>query len=347
MTNKQIQKGGDQSVNVQGNTVTVGLSYTEARQVAIDVFEANFYRLEKVAADTARIRADKLVDDYLSALKNADAADDVLGELENPDMQYALYTAEREYARSGDAHLGELLVSLLVERTKTPDRKLLQIVLNEAIGSASKLTVDQLDILSLVFVLRYTRNMGLRTAEQFLAHLDRLVIPFIDTPTGRQSAYQHLEYAGCASIDVTEVQLQTIFLKTYPGLFCSGFVTPMVTSLFGGVEPPPGLLINSFHDPRRLQVAAVDDDGIRAIGARLGLTDEVVGRLIQLQNGALLTDEAVRQFVIEARPATSKLFSLWGDSLMKHLKLTSVGIAIGHANIQRRVGQVFDLNIWI
>jgi hypothetical protein len=347
VADKRLQKSGHSSLNVQGEQVTLGLSFADARQVALDVFDANFYRLERVARDTAHRRADELVDKYLKSLQQTSSVADPLAELQNPDMQYVLYSAQREYARSGDADLGELLVSLLVERTKMSERSLLQIVLNEAVGAVSKLTIDQLDILSLVFVLRYSRRKHLSTANDFLQYLDETVLPFLDTPSIKQSAYQHLEFAGCASIDMGHVNLERLFLGNYPGLFCGGFLRPMINSLFGEAGPPSGLLIPSFHQPERYQVAAIDEPGIRELANQMGLRDQVTESLVHMQKQALLSEQEVRDFVVRSRPAAAKLFSLWSESAMQHLKLTSVGIAIGHANMERRVGIRFDLTIWI
>jgi hypothetical protein len=41
------------------------------------------------------------------------------------------------------------------------------------------------------------------------------------------------------------------------------------------------------------------------------------------------------------------VFDTWSDSQMKNFTLTSVGIAIGHANIKRLVGEFANLSIWI
>jgi hypothetical protein len=43
----------------------------------------------------------------------------------------------------------------------------------------------------------------------------------------------------------------------------------------------------------------------------------------------------------------SGLFETWSGSLMKNFTLTSVGIAIGHANIKRLIGEFANLSIWI
>ena len=47
------------------------------------------------------------------------------------------------------------------------------------------------------------------------------------------------------------------------------------------------------------------------------------------------------------RPYMSGVFETWSESAMKNLTLTSVGIAIGHANIKRLVGEFSNLSIWI
>ncbi|WP_376778330.1 LPO_1073/Vpar_1526 family protein [Stutzerimonas nitrititolerans] len=41
------------------------------------------------------------------------------------------------------------------------------------------------------------------------------------------------------------------------------------------------------------------------------------------------------------------VFDTWSDSPMKSFTMTSVGMAIGHANIKRLVGEFASLSIWI
>jgi hypothetical protein len=41
------------------------------------------------------------------------------------------------------------------------------------------------------------------------------------------------------------------------------------------------------------------------------------------------------------------LFDIWNNSEMKHMTLTSVGIAIAQANFRRKTGKTIDLSIWI
>mgnify|MGYP000117896027 CR=1 FL=1 len=70
--NKQVQKGGANSTNIQVEELSVvqGLTYPEVRQVAIDVFKANFYDLAGEAKAIASDRAEKVTEDFLKKYDN-------------------------------------------------------------------------------------------------------------------------------------------------------------------------------------------------------------------------------------------------------------------------------------
>ena len=60
-----------------------------------------------------------------------------------------------------------------------------------------------------------------------------------------------------------------------------------------------------------------------------------------------MNDNEIKDKCIAIRPYLADLFDIWSESAMKNFTLTSVGIAIGHANIKRLVGEFADLSIWI
>ena len=129
MLKDQNQESGDNSTNLQGKTIIInqGLSYADAKEIALDVFKSNFLELSAKAAETAKRRAEELVDNFLNELKQR--APESLNKMEDPGMQYAIFTAQKEYAKTGDKDLSKLLVDILVDRSKQEDRDLKQIVL--------------------------------------------------------------------------------------------------------------------------------------------------------------------------------------------------------------------------
>ena len=131
-------------------------------------------------------------------------------------MQYAIFTAQREYARSGDKQLGDILVDILVDRSKEDGRSILQIVLNESLEVAPKLTSDQLATLSVAFTLKYSRFTRMTSLSVMKEYIEQHIAPFIADLTTKNSCYQHLEYAGCASISLGSAQIENIFLETSP-----------------------------------------------------------------------------------------------------------------------------------
>src|SRR5215213_7058317 len=124
------QEGGEGSANYQAENMTInnGLNYSEVRQIAIDVFNDNFPELSRKAAREAAERAEYLIDRLLTELKQR--APGAINTMQDPGMQHALFTAQVEYAKSGDKDLGEVLVDILVDRAAVPERSLTQIVLD-------------------------------------------------------------------------------------------------------------------------------------------------------------------------------------------------------------------------
>ena len=55
----QKQEGGDSSTNLQGKNITInqGISYADAKAIALEVYKAKFLHLSQEAADLARARA--------------------------------------------------------------------------------------------------------------------------------------------------------------------------------------------------------------------------------------------------------------------------------------------------
>lgn len=346
MGDRQSQESGDASLNVQaGGNVTVGLSYEDTRQVAMDVFEANFLKLKDEAFAVARERAERFVESFLT--KAAEEGQEEIPEAKNPDFQYAVFSAQREYARSGDEDLGKLLVQLLVDRTKTPERNLTQIVLNESLSVAPKLTQDQLDALSLIFLLRYTKHNGLLSLDGLRWYIGRYVLPFVPEASRKDSAYQHLEFAGCGTASIGELQAEGAFVNSYPGLFCKGFTEAEAQTVHLAPSARTVLITNCLHDNSLLQVSAIDDTSIQSLCAQAGVEPEKTEKLKQLQNSKLMSPAEIKTFLVNAWTQMSDLFDLWSNTPMKNMTLTSVGIAVAHANIQRRIGERFDLSIWL
>lgn len=345
--NKQIQKAGDRSTNIQTGDVhiTQGISYAEAHQIALDVFRANFLSLSDRAAEIVLARVEEITDKFLEKLKEQNEKG--IADAEDPDFQYALFTVQKEYARTGDKALGDLLVDILVDRTKHETRTILQIVLNESLSVAPKLTNDQLAALSLLFIFKYTINHGIASLKNFGEYLDRHVAPFAGLLSKNNSCYWHLSYAGCGSISIGSVNIIKVLKERYPGLFSKGFTEKDLQNNNIILPIESILFIMCLHDHSKLQINALNNQIVRDQAAKLNLDPGEIDKLIGVNNSFLMSDAEIKDYIEQLRPYMKSIFDVWDNSYIKNVDLTIVGIAIGHANIKRLVGEFTDLSIWI
>lgn len=333
-----IQAGGSVTV------VNVGVTSSEARQIALDVAKATFYELTGTAKETASIRVEEITDQVIKKLEKDFPAG--LQKAKDPDFQYALYTVQKEYARNGDKELGDLLVDLLVDRSKQDQRDILQIVLNESLSTAPKLTDSQLAALAVIFLFKYTQNDGVGNNQLLGEYLDKYVFQFIHKLSKNRAGYQHLEFAGCGSILVGST-LEEAIGKSYQGLFVKGFDQSEIANRAISVGLDPRLFIPCLNDQSKLQVKGLNRDGLEKYLETSGVPQEDRAKILGLFDIGKMSPPEIKDKVIIIRPYMAQLFDVWNDSEMQSFNLTSVGMAIGHANIKRFIGEFASLAIWI
>ncbi len=105
------------------------------------------------------------------------------------------------------------------------------------------------------------------------------------------------------------------------------------------------LLIESFHDSRRWQLQPVMKEAFDRLAKTVGVIESTP--LWGLQSANVMQPHEVRAFVEDLHPSVKHVFSFWHDTPAKSTSLTSVGVAIAHANVRRKTGERFDLSYWI
>jgi hypothetical protein len=349
MLNKgQEQKAVDGSAAYQAGrdiTITNGLSYSEVKQIALDIFNLNFYKLAEIAGNEARRRAEEITDKFLLKLQRENPSG--FNKADDPDFQYALLTVQKEYARNGDQELGDLLINLLVDRSKQQQRDILQIVLNESLATAPKLTNDQLAALSTIFLLRYTETNGISTHQSLGNHFDMYLAPFASKLVKNTSCYQHLAYSGSGAMDFGSASLVAILCDRFQGHFQNGFDQEEILAREISIGNDPRFFMNCLNNSSKLQVNAINRKSLDNEFEKHSISSEDRLKIIDLFEIGKMNEVEMRDTCVSIRPYMSNLFETWSESLMGQFSLTSVGIAIGHANIKRLVGNFSDLSIWI
>lgn len=337
-----VQAGNDANVKVIHN---YGVSYSEVRQIALDIYKANFYELAGAAKETARARAEEITEEFLKKLQEENPEGFL--KAEEPDFQHGLLTIQKEYARTGDKELGDLLVDLLVDRSKQDKRNILQIVLNESLSIAPKLTDEQFSALSIIFLFKYTRDNRIGNHKDLGEYFDKHIFPFIGSLVTSSSCYQHLEFTGCGSIQMGEISLVEQISYVYQGQFMKGFDVSEIEAREITIGLDKRFFIYCLNDSSRIQVNA---NSIEILENKLDIAQVIPEdrvKILELFNIGKMSNDEIRQLCINLRPYMKNVFEVWSDSSMKSFTLTSVGIAIAHANVKRLIGNFADLSIWI
>ena len=342
------QKAGDHSTNIQAHQITIaqGPTLSEVKEIALEVFKTNFYSLAGDAADIARGRAEEITDKFLHELTQQN--EEGFRQAKDPDFQYALFTVQKEYARTGDKELGDLLVDLLVDRTKQGQRSILQIVLNESLNVAPKLTADQLAMLSVVFIIKHTKNQNLYSLQALSDFLDKFLQPFVGQLTKNAVSARHLEFCGCAAVPpLIGFNIAPHFLQLYPGLFSRGFEPEELVKRTIALPSDSDMFIRCLHNANKMQLNATDETVIRTKATERKVSEPDIEKLIALNKEFLMPHTEVKEYLIRTMPYMETLFDVWEGSLLQQVTLTSVGMAIGHANVKKNVGGFTDLSIWV
>lgn len=350
MLNKnQNQDVGNSATAIQaGGSVTlinVGVTSTEARAIALDVARATFYELTGAAKETATIRVEEITDQVIKKLEK----DFPIGlqKAKDPDFQYALFTVQKEYARNGDKDLGDLLVDLLVDRSKQDQRDILQIVLNESLATAPKLTGAHLSALAVIFLFKYTQHFMVGNHQKFGEYLDKHLFPFISKLSKNHAGYQHLEFSGCGSIGLSINSLESILGTVYQGQFLKGFDQAEIANRAISIGMDPRFFVPCLNDPSKLQVNANSKENLVKYLDAEEVSTEDRAKILELFDLGKMSEPEIKEKLIAIRPYMAEVFEIWTNSPMRTFTLTSVGMAIGHANIKRLVGEFASLALWI
>ena len=345
----QTQKVTDGSTAIQAaGNISIsqnGMSYMEVREIALDVFRANFFQLVGPAMETAKARAEEITEDFLRKLQSENPTG--LEKGQNPDFQHALFTVQKEYARTGDKDLGDLLVDLLVDRSKQDKRDILQIVLNESLKTAPKLTSEQCAALSLIFLFKYTAPTRFTGYYPLANFLNTYVGLFHNQMTITEPGYQHLEFAGCGRTQLNYISLEGVLETNYQGFFLKGFDSAEVANRGVSVDAYLKFFGPCLNDILKTQVLATNKKSLEAALDAAKVSVEDRAQILELFDFGKFSAPEIKSKCLEVCPFMEKVFEVWNTSPMNSFTLTSVGMAIGHANIKRLLGEFASLEIWI
>lgn len=348
----QSQDASDGSLAIQSardTNITVGMSAEDMQRI-METLSQQLPTYAAVAREVVDARLADFKDEVLKKFADQEKAD--AGAFADPDFQYVFTRAQHAYARSGDAVTRDTVVDLIAKRSKEGTRSRLSLTLNDAVEKAAVLTKNEFAELSLVYLIRYTRHLGINSLEAFGEYCRTQMLPLLADISRESASYQYLQAHSCGSIEITSITLPDAFRENYAGVLTIGCA---VEDLQGALAEEKRaafaastLVIPCLSDPTKVQLAALSRDVFDSKATPLGFDESERNALWNKMMESVPSGDALTTRIETVFPEIRELIDIWSSTPLKQMTLTTVGIAVGYANLLRAaVGFQADLGVWI
>lgn len=335
------QTAGENSknLNVMGD-YHEGLSYKDARQVALDVFKANSSVYTEIAKKTIDERVVNITDDIFTMIYSE--LPDTVEKLVEPAVQDTLLKIQKEYAKNDDPALKERLIALLKNRLKADEKDMETIVLDEALEIVPKLTGIQLNILSLHLTVLRILHHEVTNRDTFFHMLTSKILLFYSNRMSKTIEYAHLQYLGCTGIlseGSTYKPIEEIFRNRYAGLFSRGFSREEFYEYMGiEIQEFQQLITTCQIDKEKYQFNAMNENVLKYSISQSG-KQEYEEKLLQYYKEHIMEVKEIKDDISSHVQGFEELADFWKKtSEFKSMNLTSVGIEIGLLNYNLQTG---------
>lgn len=333
---RQRQNGGDNSRQIQAARdvyISEGVKPDEVVRICTELMRPEFERFTATARQIVEDRAQEFLENYMH--RQTIIAPQTVSSMEKPYMQRALQQAQVEYAASGDADLGSLLVDLVVDLSQKEQRSTHATAVQDALTMAPRLTTQQMNALTVVMLARVSL-FHWNSLDEAFSMLRSCFVPFGDLP--RLGAdFRHIQGIGAAwlGFGVKKTFAENL-VDVYPNLFTDGFspsdLPPELTGLTSPA-PKPDLVRFTISSSRLLEGA------LKAIGVDAATMDNVLA----LQKKGAFAPDFVSDLILKNVPEMSNLMDVWNDTTMSSFELSATGMVIADAHIRSRVSGISPL----
>ena len=320
------------------------MSVADVKEIAQSVFENNFPKLKEQAEIKAKKNIQLFIGDLSRKVDN-DLSKEEINKFRDPDIQYVLYEAIKSNARKNSEKLRENLSALIVKRIQNDDKDLKRIVYNEAIETIGKLTVNQLKILTLHYLLTYTTYRGISNWATFNSYLNTSIKPFLDFKN-TNADFQHLQYASCANISIGSVDISGAFRNRYSLLFLNKIDNIKVDEL--KIEENLRQQILFFSESEnKYKFKFLNKENLEKFLSKQRIPPHTKEKIINLYQNNVKSSSEIEKKIIEETDIGENLLKKWKETPLKNMSLTSVGIVIAATHFEQIVGQKIDMKKWI
>lgn len=353
---KLNQQGGDGSQNIQAVNVDIhnGLSYDNVRQIAMDVFHSNILIYKDNAKIIAEERAIYITEKLFSRLIEKNIV--INEQFKAPGLQDSLFSTQKEFAKSGDLEMGGLMIELLTERINAENRDYRQIIINEALLVIPKLTSEQIDFISIIFILT---DMIIYPKGDFTSYLTDLLMPLITNLRTNihyytySGIFKHIEYTGCGIIrEGSFGTFENRINLNYSTYYQKEITREYFENIAGSVRFYEDLITLKENNLITFKIRNTKDLsiilGAKSIkdGKETIYTSSQQAAIHYLFTNAMMSNAEIKEIFIK-NLKVRQLVNLWNNSKLNSLQLSDVGQIIAIHNINIKCNQKINMQLYI
>ena len=354
--NKQVQKAGDNSTQIQTANLVInnGIEEKRAREIFIEMFDIARKDLTQEAIQVANQRVSEFENELISKMQKIDGA---LNSFADPSFQFLLINAHKTAASTDRESDYELLSELLLHRIKRKEDKNTIAGINRAVKIVDEISDSALLALTMVYCIQnfkpITSNVfnGLDEMNEFLG-----IICYDDFPSDSQWL-DHLDILDAIRIYQYGLGKMNSFEEIYCKLM-SGYCALGIKIESENYSKACELLSeanlsinflepNCFNkDYARLRVVSKDyideikfsaSNGVVVSNDILNNKRDVLRKIYDLyEKDSKLNQEIKNQFVSEILKRDNlKKVRDWWNKIPVLFQITSVGNVLAHSNASR------------
>ena len=346
---KQNATEGSTAIQVGGNAnVNTGLTPGQL----VEILSALSSHVDKLT-DVAKGQIEARLKAFESGVMERFATDKATRSeaFRDPDFLAATLDAQKAFARSGDEGLREVLTDLVAQRSKFSERSRLSLTLNDAIAKVGSIPESDLNMISMIFAFQNVQNNGLATMQQLAAFLSSICLPLLEDISSSESAANYLAAHGCIipqSDIIVQLSAFEILKKRYGHIITKGVTEAQLRNKFDDYDRllSRGLIVDSPYGNSH-KVFAFSGPSLETILAEIGVFGHYSARYSELTENSQPSESEFQKVMSAHLPRISEIMTTYDQTTIRNSRLTSIGIALAHANLAKGPLRDIDLSVWI
>jgi hypothetical protein len=181
--------------------------------------------------------------------------------------------------------------------------------------------------------------------DTFKNYLNTHIKPFLGFKN-TNAEFQHIEYAGCGSIGIGGWDILNIYRQQYSFLFFNLVEKDQIDVLVLSDQIKKEIIVLDIKEDKYL-IRFKNKTELENYLKEKKIDDEITKKLVLIYESHIKNNNEVKKKIADETDIGKELLDLWEKSNLKHLSLTSVGIAIGASYFEQVTGEKINIDIWI